>query len=361
MNRALLTGVKGLVPAGVHHWDDSALDAVSPRVLLPVLQSPLIFHPLSWLQSAGIGAATVCANSSSRYVRRYFGDGRDLGFELDYFDDLTPRGPAGCLRDAGLDSDAQQFIVVDGTIVPRIDLIRMLQFHRAERADVTVAVEADIAVDGWRTDQLSPVGIYIFERSALEHVEPIGYQDIKEVLLPKLHRNKCLLLPYVVDEPCPRVAGVASYMSTTEWLLGELVEGRTELRGYRREGDSFIHSTAKIDDRARLMGPVVIGPHCEIGSQAVVVGPAVMGSECKLDRNATVSRSILWDRCAIGSDSLVDQCILADEAAVAPGESAHAAMLVTSERDSSAGGPDSSARSGAMQRPMPRTITGTHE
>jgi hydroxymethylglutaryl-CoA lyase len=35
--------------------------------------------------------------------------------------------------------------------------------------------------------RLAPVGIYVIERAALQHVAETGYQDVKEVLVPNLH------------------------------------------------------------------------------------------------------------------------------------------------------------------------------
>jgi len=36
--------------------------------------------------------------------------------------------------------------------------------------------------------QVLPAGVYVFERRALEHVASTGFQDIKENLIPRLHR-----------------------------------------------------------------------------------------------------------------------------------------------------------------------------
>ena len=68
------------------------------------------------------------------------GPGEGLGVRLDYYEDVMPRGPAGCLRDAALRSDADIFVVVDGTVVTQVDLEAVLQAHAGMEADLTVVV-----------------------------------------------------------------------------------------------------------------------------------------------------------------------------------------------------------------------------
>ena len=96
------TDASGIVLAGVHRWGESEFERLLPRPLLPVAESPLICYALRWLRDGGVRAATICANSESRFVRHCLKDGSEYGLDIRYFEDLTPRGPAGCVRDAGL-------------------------------------------------------------------------------------------------------------------------------------------------------------------------------------------------------------------------------------------------------------------
>jgi len=66
-----------------------------------VALSPLILYSLRWLREGGIRRATICANRSSSPSSR-LGDGTAHDMELSHYRDETPRGAAGCLRDAGV-------------------------------------------------------------------------------------------------------------------------------------------------------------------------------------------------------------------------------------------------------------------
>lgn len=308
--------VHGIVLAGVHHWDGCVLERVAPRPLLPVVLSPLITYALRWLRDAGVTRATVCANSVSRHVRGCLGDGSRLGMDLDYFEDNTPRGPAGCAHDAAAGADADTFIIVYGSIVPVLDLGAMLERHRVSQAAMTVGVTREGV---GRDELLHPNGVYVIGRSALEYVARAGYQDIKEALIPRLHTNDLPVLPYAISGMCPRVIGPDSYVAVNEWVLRRLLRMERAPSGYRRLATALVHESAEAEDSARLIGPIVIGPGARIGPDATIVGPAVVGADCAIDAGAMVSRSLLWDRCRVGSAAAVDQCVLTHDVRLAPG------------------------------------------
>jgi NDP-sugar pyrophosphorylase family protein len=97
-----------------------------------------------------------------------------------------PRGPAGSARDAAVQTDADNFIVAEGTIFPRFDLTTVLRTHAGSKAAATVVVAEATGAPSHNGEE--PLGVYVLSREALEQVPPSGYQDIKEALLPSLHR-----------------------------------------------------------------------------------------------------------------------------------------------------------------------------
>ncbi len=309
------TDVCGIVLAGVHPWDRAALDAQLPRPLLPIVHMPLIGYALRWLHEGGVRNVTVCANSASRLVRACLGDGDLLGLDLRYYEDWTPRGPAGCLHDAGLDQPAQVYVITDGTIIPQVDLAALLAAHSNSGAAVTVAVDASPGSEEAEPGALQPVGIYAFARRALELIPVTGYQDIKEVLIPRLRERGERVLPYHTEIPCPRVTGFESYLRVTGWLL-ERLPAEPEWPGFVRRGEAQVHRNAQVADDALLLGPVLIGPDCVIEARATIVGPAACAGGCGVGAEAVVSRSLLWEGATVGPGAVLDQCVVAYDADV---------------------------------------------
>ena len=311
--------IRGIILAGVHRWDESGIDEMLPRALMPVAHVPLICHVLGWLRDAGITCMTLCANSDSRQMRDTLADGSALNLDLEYFEDWTPRGPAGCIRDAAEVSDAERFVVVDATIWPRYDLGAILCDHLQSGAEMTIATVRDFSYPAHKV-RLGPVGVYILERSILAHIPATGYQDVKEVLLPQLHAECRRVHTYTLPMACLRLVDADSYLSLNALAVEWLSHNGQDLAGYRRIGQSLVHESARLASTSELIGPVLIGPGTTVAAGVTLIGPTVIGAECVIGRGAAICQSVLWDRCEVGPRAGVNQCLLSDEVAIEPGE-----------------------------------------
>jgi len=332
----LAAGVEGIVLAGVHAWGDCPLERELCRPLFPVAGYPVIGHALHWLADAGIQKAKVCANSDTAAIRGWLGGGDAVGLALKYVEDRMPRGPAGCARDAATESVAELFVIVEGTVLPQLDMDRLLAAHRGSGAALTVAavVEGDAPRRGGETrpERLEPAGVYVVSRAALEHVPATGYQDIKESLIPRLHAAGQLVMTYIVGASAtPRVADAVSYLAVSKWAVERLVAEEPAPAGYVRLGEALIHESARLHARARFIGPVLIGPHCRIEEDAMVVGPATVGEGCVIGRQAVVCRCVLWTGCQVREGAVLDHCILSDGAAVEPNQTLRESVCVAEQ------------------------------
>ena len=75
--------------------------AVVPKGLLPVYDKPLIYYPLSTLMLAGIRRiGLVAAAGESSSYHRLLGNGRELGLEIEYFEEPELAGPVQSLVSA---------------------------------------------------------------------------------------------------------------------------------------------------------------------------------------------------------------------------------------------------------------------
>lgn len=323
--------VRGIVLAGVHAWGGCVLEEVVPRPLLPVANRPLISHVITWLRDSGVPGVSICANSDTGAMRRAFADGSAWNVSLDYWEDVMPRGPAGCARDAAMQSDVDTFVVVDGTIVPDLDLPALLRSHFETRAALTIVVTSSATGNGNGDGSFTPVGIYVFSRAAMEHIPASGYQDIKEVLIPRLHQACERVVPYVVPgEAAYRVRGAESYLAVSAWVIERLARNGNALRGYRRVGDAQIHESARLDPTVRVVGPVLIGPNTVVEPGAIVIGATAISGGCTIGAGAVVSRCAIWAGCRVGPGVFVDHCILTDGSIVEGETSVRNTMWTTS-------------------------------
>ncbi len=330
---AVATATAAIVLAGSHYWGSGTFERTLRGPLLPVGQQPLISYPLRWIAAAGIGSATVCAGPATDAVRARFGATGAAGVALDYYVDETPRGPAGCARDAALATTAERFVLVDGSLLPTLDLRALLAAHIESEAVATTVVEIDrrrMAIGGERP--ATPGGVYIFERDVLESVPALGFQDIKQGLLERLYSLGVKVVVREVPGVSPRILDFATYASVNSWVISTASDRGEPFGAWRRLGEALVHPTARVHPRARLIGPMLIGPDAQVDEGAVLVGPLSLGAGSHVEADAVLTRSVTWERCSIGAGAIVDACLLGDGAAVAPGESASGAVIVD-ERD----------------------------
>ena len=307
--------VAGVVLAGVQPWGACVLEEVTPRALTPVANRPLISHVLKWLDESGIRAVSVCSNTCTRTLRKVLGpsetpDRDSPPMAIDFYEDIAPRGPAGCIRDASVHSVHDVFIVVDGTIVPQLDIVELLGFHQRSGASLTVVVSSDLADTRTGGDARCPVGIYVFSKRALAHVPATGYQDIKETLIPRLYQYGESVVTFQMNGAMPRIKGVDSYLAVNDWVLSRSLCDPQEFSEYRTQGDARIHPSASVDSTVRLIGPILIGEGSSIGRGVTIVGPTTIGAHCRVGEGAIVCRTSVWDECTIKPDAVVDRCIL---------------------------------------------------
>jgi len=322
---------EGIILVGAHPWTRSAFDGLLPRTLLPVAHRPLISYGFSWLQEGGIQEVAVCANRETQALQAQLLRHVPRGMTLSYHEDAMPRGAAGAVRDAARASDAATFVVTDGTAIPTVDLRDLLTAHQASGAAVTVVVHSEPSCLGEPHSQ-APSGMYVFDRHALDVVPDRGFYDIKENLIPALHRSGERVHAYAARSASPRVLNAASYLAVNEWMVEQVVAAGSQPEGYVKTGECLFHRDAVIAGDATFIGPVLVGAGARIMSGAVVVGPTSIGCEAVLGPCVLVSRSAIWRRSVVHEQAVADQCLVADDSVVDAGTHAVRTVMVAHAR-----------------------------
>jgi NDP-sugar pyrophosphorylase family protein len=130
--------LRALVMAGGYGTRLRPLTDDTPKSMLPVGDRPVLEVIVDQLQQAGIRRVNVATHYRSDIIEQHFGDGHQFGVEIDYITEDAPLGTAGAL--ARLPLSDEPILVMNGDILSRVNLVAMLEFHRAHRANLTVAV-----------------------------------------------------------------------------------------------------------------------------------------------------------------------------------------------------------------------------
>jgi NDP-sugar pyrophosphorylase family protein len=300
-----------VVVAGEHSWGGGVFEELGCRPLMEVAGRPLIVHIVEWLARQGIRSAGICANSHAKEVRHCLGEGQSWGISLQYYTDVMPRGPAGCVRDAAIDSGASDVLVVTGMVFPRAGIVDAYARHRESEAAITV-VSSPVG-----DHVLEPSGVYLFSRDALNYISPRGYQDIKEALLPQVCRaGQRVQLFRTRENDLLRITDLNSYVVVNRRVIEDSLESLCGPE-YIRLGESWVHRACDMDPNVRIIGPAIIGPGCTIEGNAVIVGPTSIGMGCQIGAGAAVCRSTVCAFSRVGQGAVVDNCLLSQGSVVA--------------------------------------------
>jgi dTDP-glucose pyrophosphorylase len=137
--------MRALVMAGGFGTRLRPLTDELPKPMLPVGDRPLLEVIVRRLHEAGIRHVSISRHYKGDRIEQHFGDGRRFDVDIQYVDEDEPLGTAGAL---GLIADAARatppnddpLLVVNGDVLTQVNYAAMLDFHRANGADLTLAV-----------------------------------------------------------------------------------------------------------------------------------------------------------------------------------------------------------------------------
>lgn len=295
-----------------------------PKPMVPLLDRPCMAYTIELLREHGITQIAVTTQYMPEVIRGYFGDGEAFGVELHYFDELTPLGTAGSVKNASAFLD-ERFIVVSGDALTDIDLGQAVAFHERREAMATIVltrVDQPLEYGVVMTDETGRIsrflekpdwsevfsdtvntGIYVLEPEVLRWIAPDREQDFSNDLFPLLMRRGEALYGYAAEGYWSDVGSLVQYrQSQFDMLDGKVrvhIAGR-EVRPGLYIGDNVTMPERLVDGS----GPGYIG-NGTVLEDGVRLGPyVVLGQGNRIGGGSAMSRTIVWDHCRIegGSD-----------------------------------------------------------
>jgi NDP-sugar pyrophosphorylase family protein len=177
----------------------------TPKPLLRVGGRPLVEILIERLARSGVEDVAVAVHHKSDMIRAQLGDGARFGVRLSYLDEPERLGTIGALtllRPRPIDA----FFVINGDILTKCDFRAMWEFHRAQRARMTVGVSlhqvdipyGEFTLQGTRISRVEekprkefPInaGIYLLDPSLIDLIPPGQYFDATDLIRACLERD----------------------------------------------------------------------------------------------------------------------------------------------------------------------------
>lgn len=305
----------------------------APKPMLPTAGLPFLTHLLSRIAAAGIEHVILGTSYKPAVFEAEFGDGSALGLQIEYVTEEHPLGTGGGIANVAGKLRNDTAMVFNGDVLSGADLAQLLDFHRSNRADVTLQLvrvgdprafgcvptdEEDRVVaflektEDPPTDQIN-AGCYVFERNVIDRIPQGREVSVEREVFPALLADgDCKIYGYVD----------ASYwrdMGTPEDFVrgsADLVRGiapSPALRGHR--GEQLVHDGAAVSPGALLIGGTVVGRGAEIGPGTRLDG-AVIFDGVRVEAGCVIERSIIGFGARIGPRALIRDGVIGDGADV---------------------------------------------
>lgn len=327
---ATITDTEAVVLVGGKGTRLRPLTISAPKPMLPTAGLPFLTHLLARIRAAGISRVVLGTSYKAEVFEEHFGDGSELGLELEYVVEKEPLGTGGGIRNVASVLRAPTVMVFNGDVLGGTDLTQVWQTHVDRRADVTmhlvrvsnprafgcVTTDADGRVEQFLektqdppTDQIN-AGTYVFQREIIEQI-PAGVPvSVEREVFPRLIAEQRRVFAHV-DNAYWRDMGTPE-----DFVRGsaDLVRGIAPSPAIpEHTGEYLVHEGAGIGAGAVLIGGTVVGRGAEIGAGARLDG-AVVFDGAKIEAGAVVERTIVGFGARIGPRALVRDGVIGDGA-----------------------------------------------
>ncbi len=166
----------------------------TPKPMLDVGGQPILETIVRRCAASGFSEFYISVNYRAEVIKHHFGDGRHLGVDITYLEEMSPLGTAGPLGHLprGITTPV---LVLNGDILTKMDPARLIEFHRDAGAAATMGVReyefqipygvVDIDENEIRGLREKPVsrqfinaGVYVLDRTALDLLPPDAASDM---------------------------------------------------------------------------------------------------------------------------------------------------------------------------------------
>ena len=308
------------------------LTIAHPKPMLPVAGAPFLEHLLARIKAAGMTHVVLGTSFKAELFEEYFGDGSQLGLDIEYVVEDEPLGTGGGIRNVLDHLRHDRAMVFNGDVLGGTDLNAILRTHVEQSADVTlhllrvsdprsfgcVPTDADGRVSAFLektedppTDQIN-AGSYVFQRSVIENIPSGRAVSVEREVFPELLEKGQRVFGHVDQSYWRDMGTPADFVRGSSDVVrgiapSPLLEGKT--------GEGLVDDSAAVMGGALILGGSVVGRGAEIGPGARVDTSVIMDG-VEVEAGATVERCVVGAGARIGARAHLVDCVIGEGAVV---------------------------------------------
>ncbi|MDY3127507.1 MAG: NDP-sugar synthase [Corynebacterium sp.] len=304
----------------------------TPKPMLPTANYPFLQHLLARIKNAGIQHVILSTSFKAEVFEEYFGDGSDLGLDIEYVVEETALGTGGGIRNVYDELRHDTVMVFNGDVLSGMDLAGILHTHQSKDADVTlhllkvsdprafgcVPTDSDGRVTAFLektedppTNQIN-AGCYVFKKSLIETIPADRVVSVERETFPQLLQEEYKFYGHVDNSYWRDMGRPDDFIRGSSDIVrgiapSPLLEGKT--------GESFVDPSAGIASGVLLLSGTAVGRGVEIGAGCRVDG-SVIFEGATIEPGAIIHNSIVASGARIGANAHLEDCVIGEGAAV---------------------------------------------
>jgi mannose-1-phosphate guanyltransferase len=308
------------------------LTVSTPKPMLPTAGAPFLKHLLARIKSAGMRHVVLGTSFQAEVFEEYFGDGSEMGLEIEYVFEEKALGTGGAIRNVMNKLRHNNAMVFNGDVLGGTDLNAILQTHEQKQADVTmhlvrvadprafgcVPTDEDGRVVAFLektmdppTDQIN-AGCYVFRKEIINTIPAGRVVSVERETFPRLLEEGLRVYGHV-DHAYWRDMGTPK----------DFVHGSSDLvRGIApspllagQVGESWTDPTAGVKGGVILLGGTAVGRGTEIGA-GCRLDRTVVFEGVTIEPGAIIEDSIIASGAHIGANARIKDCVIGEGAQI---------------------------------------------
>ncbi len=321
--------MKAVVMAGGEGTRLRPITSNQPKPMVHIANKPIMEYIIEHLKRHKITDIVATLQFLPRVIKSYFAEGNELGVNLSYAIEEAPLGTAGSVKNAEVYLD-DTFVVISGDALTDIDLTKVINFHKKNRAMATITlkrvenpldfgivitdkngrIERFLEKPSWGevfSDTIN-TGIYVLEPEIFKYIPEGKPFDFSRDLFPYLLKNGFPLYGFVADGYWCDVGNIEQYIKAHRDILDGKVN--VNIPGIKMEDNIWIGEGASIDPNAKIIGPAVIGHDSKVEADAVIGKYSVIGNNAIVRERAKIHRALIDENSYIDSNATLNGCVV---------------------------------------------------
>ena len=188
------------------------LTFTTPKPLLPLKKKPIIHKIIDRLSKYGLYDINISVHYKAQMLKDYFTNQKILNVNVNFLEESTPLGTAGCLYLLKNKKITDPIIIINGDILTEINYIDLINYHKKVKNVITICAAfyetqipfGTLEVENNKISKITekPIqkhlinaGIYIIDDSVLNSVKENTYLNMPDLINMYINKNQVGIYP----------------------------------------------------------------------------------------------------------------------------------------------------------------------